>query len=233
MKLTWTVALGAGLCASLLAAEEPTTLKTDKDKTSYSIGMDIGRSLKAQGLDLNPEVLAAGLRDMLTGRKTVLTEEQAQEVLITFKKDLVSKREATRKEAAEKNAKEGAAFLAENKKKDGVKVTASGLQYKIITAGKGKTPKATDAVKAHYRGTLIDGTEFDSSYKRNEPATFPVDGVIPGWTEALQLMPVGSKWQLFIPGHLAYGEGGAGPTIGPNATLVFDVELLSIEAKPN
>ena len=148
---------------------------------------------------------------------------------MAFQKDMMAKQEAKAKAAAEKNSKDGEAFLAENKKKDGVKSTASGLQYKVIKAGDGVMPKGTDTVSVNYKGTLIDGTEFDSSYKRGEAATFPVSGVIKGWTEALQLMKVGSKWQLFIPSNIAYGERGAGGEIGPNATLIFEVELLSIK----
>jgi FKBP-type peptidyl-prolyl cis-trans isomerase FklB len=145
----------------------------------------------------------------------------------TFKEEMTKKQEEAMKKAAEKNKKDGAAFLAENKKKEGVVTLPSGLQYKIITQGTGNTPKATDTVTVNYRGSLVDGTEFDSSYKRGQPATFPVNGVIKGWTEALQLMKEGAKWQLFIPSDLAYGEKGAGNVIGPNATLIFDVELIS------
>jgi FKBP-type peptidyl-prolyl cis-trans isomerase FklB len=229
MKLTSILALSTSLALGLSAAETAFKLTNEKDKASYCVGMDLGKGLKAQALDINPEALAAGLCDVLASRKTLITEEQAQAILAAFKKELMGRREVQRKEAAEKNGKEGETFLGANRKKDGIKVTASGLQYKIVTVGKGRVPKAADAVKAHYRGTLVDGTEFDSSYKRNEPVVFPVSGVIPGWTEALQIMPVGSKWQLFIPANLAYGEGGAGDVIGPNATLIFEVELLGIE----
>lgn len=231
MKWIGTVVLGVGVCASSLAAENDSPLKTDKDKASYSIGMDIGRSFKTQKLDVNADALTQGFKDSFGGGKLLLTPEQASQALESFKKEMMSRHESTMKDSSEKNKKEGETFLAANAKKEGVKTLPSGLQYKVITAGKGKTPKATDTVKTHYKGTLIDGTEFDSSYARNEPATFPVTGVIPGWIEALQLMPVGSKWQLFIPSKLAYGESGAGQAIGPNATLLFDIELLSIEEK--
>jgi FKBP-type peptidyl-prolyl cis-trans isomerase len=217
---------------SRIAAAEPEfSLKDDKDKASYSIGMDIGRTFRERHMELNAEALVKGLRDALAGGKTLLTEEQAQEALETFSREMAAKQLSARNALAPKNKEEGEKFLAANKDKEGVKTTASGLQYKVIKAGTGKAPQATDVVRTHYRGTLIDGTEFDSSYRRNEPATFPVNGVIPGWTEALQLMPVGSKWQLFVPSKLGYGESGAGETIGPNATLIFEVELLGIEAK--
>jgi FKBP-type peptidyl-prolyl cis-trans isomerase FklB len=229
MKLFHTVALAATLTTGAWAAEEALTLKTDKDRASYAIGVDIGKSFKTQGLEINEPALLQGIKDSLGGKKLLCTDEEAQAALTALQKELRAKREGSMKEAAEKNKKEGEAFLVENKKKEGVKTFPSGLQYKILKAGEGKTPKASDTVKTHYKGTLLDGTEFDSSYKRNEPAVFPVNGVIAGWTEALQSMPVGSKWQLYVPSNLAYGEGGAGGVIGPNATLVFEVELISIE----
>lgn len=232
MKSVCTLALALTLTGAVFAAEEENPLKTDKDKVSYSIGMDIGRTFKQRSFDLNTEMVARGIKDAMTGGKVLLNDDQAREVLETFAKDMAAKQEGLRTAQAEKNKKAGADFLAENKKKDGVKTTASGLQYKVVKAGTGKIPKASDTVKTHYKGTLIDGTEFDSSYKRNEPAVFPVNGVIPGWTEALQLMPVGSKWQLFIPSDLAYGERGAGSAIGPNSMLTFEIELLSIEEQP-
>lgn len=225
--------LSLGLLAVTAHAADP-SLKTQKDKVSYSIGLDIGKNLKNQGIEIDSNLLAKGIQDAVSGGKPMLTEEEVQGVMTQFSQEMQSKMAAKSKEAGDKNTKEGAAFLAENKKKKDVVTLPSGLQYKVITAGKGKKPKATDTVTTHYRGTLIDGTEFDSSIKRGEPASFPVTGVIPGWTEALQLMPVGSKWQLFVPPNLAYGPRGAGPQIGPNATLVFEVELLSIqeEGKP-
>jgi FKBP-type peptidyl-prolyl cis-trans isomerase FklB len=211
-----------------LAADVP-ELKTDKEKISYSIGMDIGGNLKRGSVEVDPDLLARGLKDSYGGGKTILTEDQARQTLEDFQKTLLAKQAETMKILSEKNKADGEKFLAENAKKEGVKVLPSGLQYKQITPGTGKSPKADDTVTTHYKGTLIDGTEFDSSYKRGQPATFPVSGVIPGWTEALQLMKEGAKWQLFVPPDLAYGERGAGQVIGPNATLIFEVELLTVK----
>jgi FKBP-type peptidyl-prolyl cis-trans isomerase FklB len=205
-----------------------TVLKTQKEKLSYSIGMDMGKNFKKQEVDIDINLLAQGLSDTLKGKKTLLTDDQIKEVFSTFQKDMQVKQTERMAKATEKNKKDGDAYLEANKKKDGVITLPSGLQYKVLTAGTGETPKLTDTVTTNYRGTLLDGTEFDSSYKRNQPATFPVNGVIPGWTEALQLMKVGSKWQLFIPSNLAYGAQGAGQTIEPNATLIFEIELISI-----
>ena len=210
-------------------AQDKTTLKDAKDKVSYSIGLDIGSTLKKQKIDINPDALSAGLRDALSGAKPQMTDEQVKETMTTFSKELSDKQQAASREAGQKNTVEGEKFLAENKTKPGVKTTASGLQYKVLKEGAGASPKETDTVVTHYRGTLIDGTEFDSSYKRNEPATFPVNGVIRGWSEALQLMKKGGKYQLFVPSSLAYGPRGAGQEIGPNATLTFEVELLDIK----
>jgi FKBP-type peptidyl-prolyl cis-trans isomerase FklB len=226
------VILGLGLMADSACGADTTDLKTQKDKVSYSIGLDIGEKFKKQSIDIDPDLLARGVKDGLSEGKHLLTEEEIKTVMTAFEKEMQAKVIAQMKEVGDKNMKEGSAFLAENKKKEGVVTLPSGLQYKVITAGTGKKPSATDSVTTQYRGTLIDGTEFDSSYKRGQPATFPVKGVIPGWTEALQLMPVGSKWQLFVPSNLAYGPRGAGQTIGPNATLIFEVELLSIQEKP-
>lgn len=205
-------------------------LKDQKDKVSYGYGMQIGSNLKRQGIEINADLLAAGLKAALAGDKTLITEEEAREAMMAMQKEMQAKRMEKQKTEGEENKKKGEQFLAENKKKEGVKTTASGLQYQVMTMGTGPKPKAEDTVSTHYRGTLIDGTEFDSSYKRGEPAKFPLNGVIKGWTEALQLMPVGSKWKLFIPGDLAYGPGGR-PGIPPNATLLFDIELLGIEPK--
>jgi len=229
MKAITTAALALGLLAgSATAADTKMTLKDDKDKVSYSIGLNIGRSMKQEGLDINPDALAAAMKDVFGGAKPQLTDEEVQQVMQDFQKKMMAKQMAAREEGLTKNKVEGEKFLADNKKKEGIKTTASGLQYKVIKDGTGKTPKATDTVKTHYRGTLINGTEFDSSYKRGEPATFPVAGVIPGWTEALQLMKEGEQVQLVIPPDLAYGERGAGGVIPPGATLVFDVELLGL-----
>ncbi len=226
------------LCIMMLAgtpacAGEKDELKTQKDKLSYAIGMDMGGSLKRNAIDVDVDALMKGIKDSLAGGKMLLTEQEQKEILVAFQKEFQAKQQEKMKAQAEKNKKEGEAFLADNKKKKGVKVLPSGLQYKVITEGKGPSPKDSDTVTVNYRGTLIDGTEFDSSYKRNEPATFPVKGVIKGWTEALQLMKEGAKWQLFIPANLAYGERGAGNMIGPNSTLIFEVELLKIGPKEN
>ncbi len=223
------IVFAALLIASPILAQDKSPLKDQKDKVSYSIGMDIGLTFKKQKMDLNPDALSAGLKDALSGNKPLLTEEQVKETMTAFSKEMTEKQAAANKEAAEKNTAGGEKFLTENKTKEGVKTTASGLQYKVVKDGNGPSPKDTDTVVVNYRGTLIDGTEFDSSYKRGEPATFPVNRVIKGWTEALQLMKVGSKYQLFIPSNLAYGERGASQEIGPNSTLIFDVELLSIK----
>ena len=231
MKAITTAALALGLLATAAtAADTKMTLKDDKDKVSYSIGLNIGRSMKTEGLAINPDALAAAMKDVFSGAKPQLTDEEVQTVMQNFQKDMQAKQTKSREEGLSKNKGVGEKFLVENKKKEGVKTTASGLQYKVIKDGTGKTPKATDTVKTHYRGTLINGTEFDSSYKRGEPAEFPVGGVIKGWTEALLLMKEGAKWQLFIPSDLAYGERGAGKDIGPNSTLIFDIELLSVTA---
>jgi len=204
-------------------------LETIKDKVSYSIGLNIGKDFKTQQLDIDADILALGIKDALEEKEPRLTEEQMKEVITSFQKDLVAKQQKVREEMAGKNKQEGEAFLKENGKKEGVVTLPSGLQYQIIEEGTGPSPGAEDTVTVHYRGTLVDGTEFDSSYGRGEPVTFKVNGVIPGWTEALQLMKEGGKWKLFIPPSLAYGERGAGPTIGPNSTLVFEVELVSVK----
>jgi FKBP-type peptidyl-prolyl cis-trans isomerase len=198
-------------------------LKTDKDKESYAIGMNIGKSIHRDGVDVDPNILLRGMKDAIAGGKTVLSDEEAKTVMTNLQANM-------RKEQAEKAQQAGDAFLAANKTKDGVVTLPSGLQYKILTQGTGPKPSATDTVVCNYKGTLLDNSEFDSSYSRNQPLTIPVSGVIKGWTEALQLMPVGSKWQLFIPSDLAYGPQAKGP-IGPNSTLIFEVELLSIQDK--
>ncbi len=229
MKFAWVAIVTLFFMACQGNTQEKTQLKTFKDSVSYGIGMNIGRDLKHQSIDINPDVLAQGIKDMIGDGKPLMTDEQLSSCMMTFQKDMMAKQEAKNKESGEKNKKEGEAFLAANKAKEGVKVTASGLQYKILKEGTGPKPTATQTVSVHYRGTLIDGKEFDSSTKRGQPAEFPVNGVIKGWTEALQLMPVGSKWELYIPSELAYGERGAGSEIGPNAVLIFEVELLAIK----
>jgi FKBP-type peptidyl-prolyl cis-trans isomerase FklB len=229
MKLRLMAVLGIVLLACQVNAGENLVLKDQKDKVIYSIGMNIGNNLKKQSIDVNPDVLAQGIKDALSGSKALMTEQEVNETIMAFQKEMSAKQIERLKELGEKNKKEGEAFLAENKKKEGIITLPSGLQYKVINEGTGETPELTDVVTVNYRGTLIDGTEFDSSYRRGQPATFPVNAVIAGWAEALQLMKVGSKWLLFIPSDLAYGERGAGRDIGPNATLIFDVELLSIK----
>jgi len=209
----------------------PLTLKTQREKFSYAIGMKMGANFKKQSVPVDPSVMARGIKDAMAGGKTALTDEEAQAAITDMQKEVQAKMQEKNKEAADANKKEGEAFLAANKGKEGVVALPSGLQYKIEKAGTGPKPTANDSVVCNYRGTLIDGKEFDSSYKRGQPATFPVTGVIKGWTEALQLMPVGSKWQLFIPSDLAYGDRGAGADIGPGSTLIFEVELMSIEDK--
>jgi FKBP-type peptidyl-prolyl cis-trans isomerase FklB len=216
----------------------PLELKTDKDKASYAIGMNIGQNLHKQEAELDPAIVQRGIKDALAGGKMLMTDEQAKAALTALQGVMRAKQEEQHKiqeaqmqQAGEANKKEGDAFLAANKTKEGVVTLPSGLQYKILTEGTGPKPTATDSVVCNYKGTLLNGTEFDSSYKRGQPATFPVNGVIKGWTEALQMMPVGSKWQLFIPSDLAYGMRGPGGGIGPNSTLVFEVELISIQAK--
>jgi FKBP-type peptidyl-prolyl cis-trans isomerase FklB len=236
--------LSAALAASLLAlpslsraddSSTPSTasspLATDKDKVSYSMGVDMGRNLQKQGIDVNPDVLVEGLKDGMAGGTLKMTDEEMQTTMTAFIQGVRAKMQEKEQAAGADNKAKGEAYLDANKKKDGWKVTASGLQYKVITTGTGVKPAPTDTVVTNYRGTTIDGTEFDSSYKRNQPAEFPVNEVIPGWTEALQMMTVGSKWQLAIPATLAYGEK-APPEIGPNSVLLFDIELLGIK-KPD
>lgn len=229
--LGWFVALGILFFVAQGHAQEGRVLKNQKEKISYSIGTEIGKNFKKQSIDVDPEVLLKGIQDGTSGGKALMTEQEIRDTLTAFQKERMAKQEEETKKLGEKNRKEGEAFLAANKKKEGVKTLASGLQYKVIKPGTGKKPKSTDTVTTHYRGTLIDGTEFDSSYNRGQPATFPVHGVIPGWTEALQLMEEGAKWQLFVPSKLGYGERGAGQEIGPNATLIFEVELISVQEK--
>jgi len=192
------------------------------------MGMNIGTGLRKQSIAIDPAILARGFRDAFSNGKTVLTEDEARAVLTQLQTDLRKKQMEDTAKASDANEAQGAAFLESNKEKEGIVTLPSGLQYKVLQEGTGPKPTATDQVVCNYRGTLLDGTEFDSSYKRGQPATFLVNHVIKGWTEALQLMPVGSKWQLFVPANLAYGDRGTGP-IGPNATLIFEVELVSIQ----
>jgi FKBP-type peptidyl-prolyl cis-trans isomerase len=208
-------------------------LDTEKAKVSYAIGMSIGADFKRQSVEVDDAAFDKGVRDALSGSSTLLTDEQARSILNAYKAELRVKQQEKVRLAGEANKQAGDAYLRGNQSKEGVVVLPSGLQYKILAPGTGPKPTATDVVNCNYRGTFIDGTEFDSSAKHGGTATFPVTGVIKGWTEALQLMPVGSKWQLFVPSDLAYGERGApGGVIGPNTTLIFEVELVSINPKP-
>ncbi len=205
--------------------KDPAGLKTDKQKFSYTVGFQLGQNLMRQNLDIDPKIAAQGMQSALSGTAPKLTPEEMRASIQAYQKKEQDKIEALSK----KNLEAGQAFLEANKKKEGVVTLPSGLQYKVLSEGKGKQPKSTDTVVAHYRGTLISGTEFDSSYKRNEPATFPLEGVIKGWQEALPLMKEGAKWQIYIPADLAYGPRGAGHAIGPNEALIFDIELLSVK----
>lgn len=226
IKSRLTTALCAGALFMTTAASAADELKSDDQKFSYTIGFQIGQNLKNQGLgDVDVSILSQAISDVLKDQKIKLSMDEMQQVL----KEKQEKMMAARDAKGEKAKTAGEKFLAENKSKDGVVTLENGIQYKVITQGKGKKPTASDSVVAHYRGTLIDGTEFDSSYKRGEPATFPLNGVIKGWQEVLPLMPVGSKWQVYIPSELAYGSRGAGGSIGPNETLIFDIELIDIK----
>ncbi len=230
-----TIGLGLVIASTTAQAQTPTPkagpeLKTMEQKIAYSIGVDFGRRLAASGVELDPAIVAAGLRDGVAD-KAALTDEQMGEVMQAFKQQMMAKQQGAGGGGAEaeKNLKAGQAFLAGNKTKPGVITLPDGLQYKVIREGTGKTPKLTDNVVAHYRGTLIDGTEFDSSYKRGQPTPFPVNGVIQGWTEILQKMKAGSKYQIFVPSELAYGPRGSAPKIGPNSVLIFDIELIDVK----
>ena len=241
-----TMAMAALLAAALAAQQNPapkdnqqsSPLTTKKDKLSYSLGLETGRQLQRMSVDVDPAAFARGMKDATPGGKPALGDNEVRQAIAEMQMEqqakiqkLQAERAAANQAMAEKNKKEGQAFLAENKNKPGVVTLPSGLEYKILKEGTGPKPKADDTVVCHYRGTLINGTEFDSSYQRGEPVTFPVRGVIKGWTEALQLMPVGSKWQLFIPADLAYGEQGFPGKIEPGSTLIFEIELISIQEK--
>jgi FKBP-type peptidyl-prolyl cis-trans isomerase len=218
--------------ASAQSTPSNSPFKTNKEKASYALGMNVGTSLHRQSVDIDPDLFAQGLKDAMSGKKPLITEEEGRAALMELQNEVRAQQAQKMKEEGDANKKDGDAFLAANKAKQGVVTLPSGLQYKILKEGTGPKPTATDTVKCNYTGTLINGTEFDSSAKHGGPAEFPVNGVIKGWTEALQLMPVGSKWQLFIPPDLAYGERGTPDgSIGPNSTLVFEVELVSIEQK--
>ena len=221
--------LGLGLSAALSAAQEPAALKGEKERLSYALGMGVGKQLAQLDVDVDPVVFAKGLADAMFGGKTLLTEEDARAAVTAMQAEMKKRQWQIRNNVGEDNKKAGEAFLADNAGKPGVVTLPSGLQYKIIAAGAGRRPADADTVEVNYRGTRIDGVEFDSSYGKGKPATFKLATVIPGWREALKLMPVGSKWELFIPPGLAYGDQGSAPAIGPNATLVFEVELVAVK----
>jgi FKBP-type peptidyl-prolyl cis-trans isomerase FklB len=230
MTKRWTMALGMTVLAGVAAAQEATPpLGSPKDKLSYALGIDLGKQFKKTAVDVDPAVFARGLKDALSGGPALLTDEEVRAAVAGLREELRSRQVAAVRTRAEGNKKEGEAFLAANATKEGVVTLPSGLQYKVLKAGDGRKPTEADTVEVHYRGTLLDGTEFDSSYKRGQPQSMAVKGLVKGWIEALPLMPVGSKWQLFVPPPLAYGERGAGRNIGPNATLVFEIELVAIK----
>ena len=233
------IVVGALLVAAVAAAQDAPALKTQEDRASYGLGFDLGNQLRKQSIEVDPAIFYRGLKDALSGARALMTDQQVKDAIAELQAEMKKREYDRRMGAGEDNAeakllaaynkKAGDSFLAGNKAKDGVVTLPSGLQYRVLKAGDGRKPAETDTVVCQYRGTLLEGTEFDSSYKRNQPVTFAVKGVIPGWREALKLMPVGSKWQLFIPPDLAYGERGAGSgVIGPNATVKFELELLAI-----
>jgi FKBP-type peptidyl-prolyl cis-trans isomerase len=232
MKRIWGAVLGFGLFVSTVGAQDQPVLKTQKDKLSYAIGLEMGKGVKDEGLDVDPTVLALGIKDAILGGKPLLGDEEFRTIIADVQEEMKQKQMQAMEEAAAENKKQGEAFLAANTKKEGVVTLPSGLQYKVITAGQGKKPAETDTVLCNYKGTFLDGTEFDSSTQAGKPVPFELKGIIPGFKEALLLMPVGSKWQIFIPSNLAYGERGAGNVIGPNSTLIFEIELVSIQGNP-
>ena len=214
------------------APAQAPAFKTQKEKVSYAIGMEMGKGVKVQGIEVDATIMMQGLKDALSGGKPQMSEEELRQVMTALQQEIRQKQMQAQQAAATENKTKGDAFLAENAKKDGIVALPDGLQYKILTAGQGKKPAETDTVLCNYKGTFVDGTEFDSSAKAGKPVPFEVKNVIPGFREVLQLMPVGSKWQVFVPSNLAYGERGAGGVIGPNATLIFEVELVSIQETP-
>ncbi|MDT8421618.1 MAG: FKBP-type peptidyl-prolyl cis-trans isomerase [Desulfuromonadales bacterium] len=231
MRITvMTMIVGLLLSVGCVAEEKEKKIELNdlNDKFSYSYGLTLGQNFKLQEMDVDLDIFLKGLKDGIGGAEPMMTAEEIQQTKTEIQEEITAKAKARTEARAAKNKQEGEAFLAENASKEGVVTTESGLQYKIIEEGTGPKPSVVDKVTVHYKGTLVDGTEFDSSERRGMPATFPVGGVIPGWTEALQLMNEGAKWQLFIPSALAYGERGAGPVIEPNSVLIFDVELVKV-----
>jgi len=233
MKRIAIMVLAFGVWASSAGAQDaPAALKTPKEKLSYAIGMEMGKGVKAEELDVDPAIVSQGLKDAITGAKPLMSEAELQAVITDLRETMKQKQMQAAEAAAAENKKQGDAFLAENGKKEGVVTLPSGVQYKILTAGQGKKPAETDTVLCNYKGSFPDGTEFDSSADAGKPVPFEIKTVIPGFKEALELMPVGSKWQIVVPPNLAYGERGTGNVIGPNATLIFEVELVSIQDAP-
>ena len=228
MKFLLPILAGLGLLSGVCLAGEKPELKSPKEKESYSLGYQFGGNLKSQGVDIDLDIYTSGIRDAIGGKEPRIRKEEIRATIKSLQQRLMAEQQKALRETAQKNLEEGKAFLAQNEKKEGVKTLPSGLQYKVLAEGSGKTPRAEDTVTVHYRGTFIDGTEFDSSFKRGKPATFQVKGGIPGWTEALKMMKEGAKWQLFVPSDLGYGQGGHGH-IPPNSTLIFDVELISVK----
>lgn len=229
MKIKLVAAAIMGFAISTAIAADAPMLATDMDKLSYSVGIDLGKNLQRQGIEVNPTIMAKGIQDGMAGGPMQMTEEQMKDSLSKFQKDLMAKRAAQFESKATENKAKGDAFLAQNKAKAGVVTLPSGLQYKIVTAGTGDKPTKDSEVTVEYTGKLLDGTVFDSTDKAGKPASFKVTQVIPGWTEALQLMPAGSTWELYVPANLAYGSRNVGGPIGPNETLIFNVHLISVK----
>ncbi len=223
------VVVAAAFLAGTAPGASGQMLGTDQEKTSYAVGVQMGRDMKRFKVSLNPDDVAKGFKDAYQGNKLLLSEQEIAQMSANAQKQMAAKSAEVMKEDARKNLEDGQAFLAKNRTAPGVRTLSDGLQYKVLTAGTGRMPRPTDRVVVNYKGTFIDGTEFDSSYRRGQPLTVPVNGVIRGWSEALQLMPVGSKWQIFVPPQLAYGPQGAPPAIGPNETLIFEINLMGIQ----
>jgi FKBP-type peptidyl-prolyl cis-trans isomerase len=232
MKRIWMVGLAIGLFACAVSAQDTPAIKTQKDKLSYAIGMEMGKGVKMQGFDIDLNLMIAGLKDALADAKPLMSEDELNKTIADIQEEIRQKQMQAMEQAAEDNKKAGEAYLAENTKKPGVVTLPDGLQYKVLTAGDGKKPVETDTVMCNYRGTFLDGTEFDSSKEAGKPVPFEIKGIIPGMKEALLLMPTGSKWEVVIPSTLAYGDHGAANVIGPNATLIFEIELVSIKGNP-
>jgi len=229
MKLKRIAVLGILLFAAQVSAAETEVFKTYEEKVSYGLGVDMARNLKRMGITFDAEILTRGFKEEVSGGKLLMTERELREIMSTHHDELARKREETMRLMAEENRKMGEAFLAENRTKEGVVTLPSGLQYKILRAGSGRKPTDNDTIVCNYRATLVNEVEFDSSHRTGQPATFNVKGLIPGWAEAVKLMPLGSKWQLFIPPQLAYGERGGIRNIGPNTTIILELELIEIE----